>query len=152
MGIRDDRKAVDISMLTEQQKQQLDLTYPVIAKHNNALAKLMYERLFEIKPSLHSLFDRSMNSMYSKFMYIVDTTVKAILNGDDYTPPLRRLGRRHAVYDVAREDYSVIGEAFLWAVARLLGDQYTPEVEAAWTALYDTMAEMAIQGADEKGK
>jgi hemoglobin-like flavoprotein len=139
-------------MLTEHQKQLLDQTYPVIARHNNKLAELMYARAFEIQPSLQPLFQRSMTSMYSKFTHIVDTTVKAILSGDDYTPALRRLGRRHAIYDVANEDYPVVGEAFSWAVGQLLGDQFTPEVESAWSALYDAMAEIAVQGAEKRNK
>lgn len=136
-------------MLTETQKKLLNQTYPVIARHNNELAELMYRRAFEIKPALQSLFQRSMNSMYSKFTYVVDTTVKAILSDKDYTPALRRLRRRHAVYDVTKDDYPIIGEAFLWAVAQLLGDQFTPEVESAWAAFYDVMAEIAIEGADK---
>jgi hemoglobin-like flavoprotein len=55
-------------------------------------------------------------------------------------PVLESLGKRHAGYGVRDEHYDTVGEALLWTLERGLGSVFTPEVKAAWAALYCVVA------------
>lgn len=47
---------------------------------------------------------------------------------------------RHVDYHVKEQDYETVGQALLWTLVQGLGETYSPEVEAAWTETYTTLA------------
>ncbi len=59
---------------------------------------------------------------------------------------LRRLGRNHRSFGVEDRHYAKACEALIWTIKTSLGSRYTPEIEGAWQALYDHMAEVMIEG------
>ena len=44
-------------------------------------------------------------------------------------------------YGVRRSHYATVGTALLWTLEKGLGDAFTPDVRAAWTAVYTLLAE-----------
>jgi hemoglobin-like flavoprotein len=100
-------------------------------------AQLFYDRLFAIDSSSKALFDgKAMHQQHEKFLQTIDTLVQML----DYPPQiieeLQALSRRHVGYGVLLEHYETVGQALLWALAHGLGEQWTPEVQRAWTELY----------------
>ena len=77
--------------------------------------------------------------------------VAGLKQPDQVLAAVRQLGQRHGAYGVRAEHYDTVGAALLWTLAQGLGEQFTPEVEAAWTALYtlvaSTMQEAAAMAA-----
>ena len=53
---------------------------------------------------------------------------------------IRDLGVRHVGYGVKLADYDALEEALLWALEQALGDDFTPEVQDAWTVCYNELA------------
>ncbi len=55
-------------------------------------------------------------------------------------PILQNLGRRHDGYGVRPDHYETVGAALLQTLEQGLGDEFTPEVRAAWAHVYGVMA------------
>lgn len=66
--------------------------------------------------------------------------VHAIDRPEELVSSVAALGRRHVHYGVKDADYDSIGAALLWTLEQGLGDEFTPEVKAAWAEAYLTVA------------
>lgn len=53
---------------------------------------------------------------------------------------------RHASYGVSPEHLAVLGQALVQTLQRCLGDSFTPEVEMAWTVVYNFVSASMIAG------
>ena len=62
---------------------------------------------------------------------------------------MQALGRRHAGYGVTDEHYETVGEALLWTLHQGLGEDFTPNVAAAWATAYALLADVMKQAAAE---
>jgi hemoglobin-like flavoprotein len=111
-------------------------------------AGLFYGRLFELDPALQRLFRRTdMAAQRKVLMQTLTVVVKSIDRLDQIVPAVQALGRRHAGYGVRAEHYDTVGSALLWTLEQGLGDGFTPEVRAAWTQAYGTLASVMIDAA-----
>ncbi len=99
-------------------------------------AKMFYERLFELDPSIKPLFKGDMNQQGRKLMQMIAMVVDGLGNLDSVVPEVQNLGKRHVAYGVLDEHYNTVGTALLWTLERGLGESFTPEVKDAWTAAY----------------
>ena len=75
-----------------------------------------------------------------KLMTMIGTAVANLNNMDAIVPAVQDLGRRHKTYGVLPEHYGTVATALLWTLGQGLGDAFTPQVEAAWTAAYTILA------------
>jgi hemoglobin-like flavoprotein len=64
-------------------------------------------------------------------------------------PAVQTLGRRHVQYGVQETHYQTVGAALLWTLQVGLGEQFTPEVEAAWATAYTVLADVMKAAAAE---
>ena len=103
-------------------------------------ALLFYERLFELDPSLRSLFRSSREAPAQKLAQALTVVVKGLENPAQLRGAIEALGRRHAGYGVRDEHYTTVGEALIWTLERGLGRAFTPEVRAAWVDAYGWLA------------
>ncbi|MCA9969198.1 MAG: hypothetical protein KC425_03230 [Anaerolineales bacterium] len=74
-------------------------------------------------------------------MTTLSFAVAGLHKPDRIVPAVRQLGSRHVGYGVQPHHYQTVGAALLWTLAQGLGSQFTPEVEAAWTAAYTLLAD-----------
>ena len=65
-------------------------------------------------------------------------------------PAASALAKRHVSYGAQPAHYPVVGEALLWTLQRGLGDAWTDDVAAAWTAAYTTLSNFMISEAYAK--
>jgi hemoglobin-like flavoprotein len=61
--------------------------------------------------------------------------------------PAWALGRRHVIYGVEERHYETVGAALLWTLAAGLGEAFTPDLRAAWTAAYKLVSNTMIEAA-----
>ena len=106
----------------------------------DAAAALFYGRLFDLDPALESLFKGDMVEQGRKLMQMIGVAVKSLDRLEQVLPAVRGLGARHAGYGVREKDYVTVGRALVWALNKGLGDDFTPETEAAWVEVYVTLA------------
>jgi hemoglobin-like flavoprotein len=61
------------------------------------------------------------------------------------SPILEDLGARHTLYNVRAEHYDTVGRALLATLCDLLGEEFTPEAESAWSELYSVIKDSMLR-------
>ena len=103
-------------------------------------AQLFYDQLFELDPSVRSLFKGDMTEQGRKLMAMINTVVNSLDALGPILGTIEALGRRHVAYGVTEAHYDTVGNALIWTLGQGLGQQFTPAVEAAWAEAYNTLA------------
>ena len=104
-------------------------------------AMAFYSRLFELDPSLRSMFRQTdMVEQRRKLMQMITVAVRGLDKFDELMPALRAMGRRHVGYGVQDHHYDTVGAALIWTLEQGLGDAFTPEARESWVLLYGTLA------------
>ena len=135
-------KDIDIQRVQESWEQVLPIA--------DVAARLFYARLFELDPSLRSLFTATdMPEQRKKLMQMITAAVKGLDHLEQLVPVLQDLGRRHAGYGVADAHYDTVGQALLWTLEKALGRAFTPELRLAWTTVYTLLATTMQEAARE---
>lgn len=112
-------------------------------------ASLFYARLFELDPSLRSMFKSDLKDQGEKLMSTLKLVVVGLDNPEKIIPAVQSLGKRHSGYGVQPQHYAKVGEALLWTLEKGLGDAYTPEVENAWKNAFALLSGLMLEAAGE---
>jgi hemoglobin-like flavoprotein len=131
------------------QIQLVQTSFAKVAPIATVAADLFYARLFEIDPSLKSLFKGDLKRQGQMLMSMIATSVRGLSNPDGLIPVLRNLGQRHAAYGVTDAHYATVATALIWTLEQGMGADFTPEVRGAWVAAYELMADTMMQAARE---
>ena len=110
-------------------------------------AELFYGRLFETTPEVRPLFKGDMKEQGAKLMATLAVVVKGLDNIEPLLPVAGDLAKRHVDYGVQPEHYPPVGAALLWTLGQGLGEDFTPEVEAAWASAYGLLSGAMISAA-----
>ena len=110
---------------------------PKAAEH----ARFFYDKLFEIDPETTVMFSRAnMELQRHRLMESLGVLISELDDAERLVADLVTLGKRHVAYGVRDSDYDAVGIALLWTLERALGPEFTPEVRAAWTEAYQSLA------------
>ena len=134
--------------MTPQQIELVQATWPELLPVADTAAKLFYNRLFTLDPSLKSLFKGDMDAQGRKLMSMISFAVKGLHRVEALRPGLQALGQRHAGYGVRDEHYATVGEALLWTLRGGLGEAFSAEVEQAWASAYAVLSATIKQAPD----
>lgn len=135
--------------MTPEQKDLVQSSFAKVEPIAATAAELFYARLFELDPSLKSLFSGDMEEQGKKLMTMLGTAVRSLNNLDGLVPVVKRLGERHVGYGVETGHYVTVGNALLDTLEKGLGDDFTPDVKEAWTVVYGVLSSTMIAAADE---
>ena len=133
--------------MTPDQVQLVQQSFAKVVPISELAAVLFYDRLFEVAPSVKSLFPADMVEQRKKLMATLAVVVGGLGNLESILPAASALAVRHVSYGARAEHYPVVGGALLWTLEKGLGDDWTPEVSAAWTAAYRTLSGYMISEA-----
>jgi hemoglobin-like flavoprotein len=122
-------------------------TWRRVRPNEQHVAEQFYRLLFELDPSLRSLFRGDMVAQGRKLTAMLDVVVARLDRLDEIAPIVVQLGRRHAAYGVTDAHYETVAIALLATLRGGLGAAWTPAVEAAWTAAYTTLAAVMREAA-----
>ena len=115
-----------------------------------AVADIFYTRLFEVAPDVRPLFPEDIKPQGRKLLTMLATVVNSLDDLASIVPAVQDLGRRHAGYQAKPEHYDVVGQTLLWTLSQGLGDDFTPDVEAAWAEAYSVLSTTMIDAAANK--
>jgi nitric oxide dioxygenase len=130
------------------QMKSVQQSFAQVLPLSDVTADRFYARLFEIEPELRGMFPQDMTVQKQKFMSMLNTAVDSLDRLDNLVPTIQALGIRHATYGVTVEQYDTVREALMWALQQSLGDAFTPEVKAAWIAVFTLLANTMQQAAE----
>ena len=128
--------------MNAEQVKLVQESFEQVAPMADAAATLFYGRLFDLDPALESLFKGDMAEQGRKLMQMIGVAVRSLDRLEQVLPAVCALGARHAGYGVREKDYDTVGRALIWALRKGLGDDFTPEVEAAWAEVYGALARL----------
>jgi len=126
--------------MTPEQVTLVQDSFKLVGPITEQAADIFYNRLFEIAPEVRPLFPEDMAEQKVKLFKMLSVAVNGLTNLDAILPAVKDLGARHGDYKVLPEHYDHVGAALLYTLGAGLGDAFTPEVEAAWTETYTTLA------------
>lgn len=135
--------------MTEAQKLLVRKTWDMVIPISDKAAELFYGRLFEIRPEVKPLFTNDMAAQGVKLIKTITLAVNGLNNLEILVPVLQELGQKHVGYGVEADHYKAVGEALLWTLGKGLGAEFTKDVEDAWAAVYQVMANTMIMAAEK---
>lgn len=124
-------------------------TFALVEPIAEQAAAMFYDRLFEIRPDVRSLFTGDIAEQGKKLMATLKLAVNGLDDMEKLIPALKTLGARHRECGVKDGDYDDVGAALLWTLERGLGERFTPEVKDAWASIYAVLAKVMLEGAQE---
>ena len=111
------------------------------------LSELFYSRFFELAPESQRLFPDDMEKQRIKLMNTLAALVGTLDKRDMFQAIISHTGRQHAQFGAQPSHFTAFGEALIWGLRQQLGPVFTPELEQAWSALYDDVQSRMISAA-----
>jgi hemoglobin-like flavoprotein len=127
-------------------------SFDKVAPISEQAAVIFYDRLFEVAPSVRAMFPADMTEQRRKLMATLAVVVNGLSDLESILPAASALATRHVSYGARPEHYPVVGGVLLWTLEKGLGEAWTPEVAAAWTAAYGTLSSYMISQAYGKAQ
>lgn len=136
-------------MLSQESRPIIEATLPVVGEHIRTIAECFYNRLFTEHPELlDGTFNRG-NQLEGSQQQALAASVAAFagsLVSSSGIPEklLSRIAHKHASLGIRPDQYKVVHDQLMLAIADVLGDAVTREVAAAWGEVYWLMADALI--------
>ena len=130
--------------MTPEQVKLVQQSFAQVAPIADTAATLFYQRLFETAPAVKPLFRGDMAEQRRKLMATLAVVVGGLGNIETVLPAASALAKRHVDWGVKREHYDSVGAALLWTLERGLGERWSSELAAAWSAAYGTLSQYMI--------
>ncbi|MFM9913691.1 MAG: globin family protein [Methylophilaceae bacterium] len=133
--------------MTPHQISLVNKTWSMTQPLGDAVTILFYGRLFELDPSLRTLFKMDFQEQGHRLRAMLALVTTGLNQPEKLAPVLAASGQRHVHYGVLDSHYDSAGEALIWALAQCLREIFTPEVREAWIEAYELMARLMKEGA-----
>jgi nitric oxide dioxygenase len=133
--------------MTPDQVKLVQQSFARVAPISEQAAVIFYDRLFEVAPQVKAMFPADMTEQRKKLMATLAVVVNGLSNLESVLPAASALATRHVAYGAKPAHYPVVGAALLWTLEKGLGEAWTPDVAAAWSAAYGTLSGYMISEA-----
>jgi hemoglobin-like flavoprotein len=115
-------------------------SFAQIAPVGDVTARLFYDRLFTLDPSIRRLFPEDLGKQKQALMATLKLAVDHLDRPDELVPLVEQLGVRHARYGVQPAHYPLVSSALLWTLEQGLGPAFSSAACEAWVAVYELLA------------
>jgi nitric oxide dioxygenase len=103
-----------------------------------------YDNLFALAPELRTLSRSDIASQGMRFMSTLATIADLLEAPGELATEIDELAKAHAGLGVQAAHFAPMGAALMVTLAETLGEEFTPELQAAWHAAYDHFAAQMI--------
>lgn len=117
----------------------LEHTYRQVTEHEAAFIAAFYQEFFKIAPDARPLFSQTDMAMQDlKLRLAIELIIDALRSPEELSRYLQGLVHRHKdLYGVRQRFYGTFGSALIKTLENNLGEDWTPEVKAAWEEAFD---------------
>ncbi|HSK08182.1 MAG TPA: protein kinase [Vicinamibacterales bacterium] len=138
--------AVDLHSLARRQVALLEQSFARLSGKRADFAEQFYAHLFSRHPGVKPLFAHvSMRRQQEHLMATLSMVVENLRHPDLVAGQIEALGRRHVGYGVFPSQYQAVTSSLLETLRRMLGEDWTEEVEAAWHDGLEAIARTMIR-------
>jgi NAD(P)H-flavin reductase/hemoglobin-like flavoprotein len=110
--------------------------FAAVAIHGDEVPLFFYSYLFVRHPETRDMFAPAMIRQRDRLIGALGHIVTNVDKVAELTPFLEDLGRDHRKFGALAEHYPAVGEALVVTLRHFTGDDWTPQLEADWTAAY----------------
>lgn len=126
--------------MDSEQIKLVRLSFAKVSGRELEAGRIFYQRLFEIAPETRVLFRNEIDVQAQKLVHMLGIAVGMLNDAPALEIVLQSLGKRHAGYGVRSEHFEKVGEALIWMLEQMCGEDFTPQVRDCWIASYRHMA------------
>lgn len=134
-------------MLNDTHIQIIKSTVPLLENAGSALTDYFYKRMFTQNPELQHIFNMSNQHTGRQQVALFEAIAAYAKNIDNLaalTTAVERIAQKHTSFSIQPAHYAIVGENLLGSLRELLPEQFTAEVEEAWTLAYQFLAQIFI--------
>ncbi len=139
-------------MLTTEDIKIVKSTVPLLAEGGTAVTQYFYQRMFSHNPELNDTFNLS-NQHTGRQIEALFQAIAAYAQNIDNLSALKhmveRIAHKHTSFHIKPDDYKIVGHHLIETLRELLPEQFTPDVERAWTNAYGVLANIFINREEE---
>ncbi len=134
-------------MLTDQHIEIIKTTIPLLESAGPALTGHFYQRMFTHNPELQDIFN--MTNQHSGRQQValfeaIAAYAKNIENVAVLTSAVERIAQKHTSFNIKANHYAIVGHHLIETLRELASEAFTSDVEEAWTAAYQVLAQIFI--------
>lgn len=107
-------------------------SYVKVKPRAGRFTRVLFDRMFELDPSLRTLFVRDIRDQRKRFYKVFSYIVKYSDMPNVLEPDLSDLCLRHENGVVKAADYKVFASSLMYTLAATLGRDFTPYVRYCW--------------------
>jgi hemoglobin-like flavoprotein len=126
--------------MTPDQMRLVRMSCATVMTRKTEAGRLFYRHLFAAAPELRPMFKSDIDAQADKFIEMLDLIVSLLQSPSGLSHTLAQLAHRHRGYGVRDEHFDSVGDALLRTMSDMLGEAFTPELQAAWRDLYRMVA------------
>jgi hemoglobin-like flavoprotein len=141
----------DAVPMTPEQIELVQRTWRAVLPVGDTAAELFYGKLFSLDPGIRAMVLNDLVDQGRNLTAMISVAVGALAKPERILLAVRQLGQRHAAYGVEPRHYQLVAVSLLFMLEKVLGEEFTPEAERAWTSVYDFLAETMQEAADLLG-
>jgi len=139
-------------MLSNKHIQLVKSTVPILEVSGSAITDYFYNRLFTHNPEAQNIFNMS-NQASGKQSFALFSAIAAYAKNLDNVEQLltmvERIAQKHTSLNIQPEHYDLVGHHLIETLRELVPEQFTAEIEEAWTAAYQALAAIFINRESE---
>ncbi|MDU4844051.1 MAG: NO-inducible flavohemoprotein [Leclercia adecarboxylata] len=139
-------------MLTQEQKQLVEDTVPVLKENGVALTDYFYKRMLRNNPDLQEVFNMGHQRSGAQAKALAGAVLAYAENIDDpgvLAPVIELICHKHVSLNIKAPDYGIVGENLLHSISEVLSVPMDSPLIGAWGAAYKDLADIFI-GAEKR--
>ncbi|PAT11753.1 hemin transporter [Corynebacterium hadale] len=140
-----------LNYLSDAHAELIKATLPPVGENIETITKTFYNKMFTAHPELiANTFNRGnqkQGAQQKALAASVATFATQLVdpNAPDPVMMLDRIAHKHVSLGIRKDQYQIVHDNLMAAIAEVLGDAVTPEVAEAWDAVYWLMADVLIK-------
>ncbi|HCU8636514.1 TPA: nitric oxide dioxygenase [Staphylococcus aureus] len=135
-------------MLTEQEKDIIKQTVPLLKEKGTEITSTFYPKMFKAHPELLNMFNQTNQKRGMQSSALAQAVMAAAVNIDNLSvikPVIMPVAYKHCALQVYAEHYPIVGENLLKAIQDVTGLEEHDPVIQAWAKAYGVIADVFIQ-------
>lgn len=141
-----------ITMLTTEHITTVKSTIPLLEAGGSAITEHFYKRMFLYNPELKHIFNMTNQATGRQRTALFEAILAYAKNIDNLSVlkhAVERINQKHTTFHIKPEHYQIVGLHLIETLRELLPEQFSFEVEEAWTSAYGVLANIFINREEE---